>query len=422
MGIFSSIVASFINQHRTKKLINRIQIQNELRKNITEYQPSAIEAFFDLNEPLVNTVISGGQNESRSRAVVASSICSYNAGVPVIILHESNKLLEKKMHSTFGGTNSIVIVNVSNPVYDPFKNLSNNEISSLIINSTNKTYQIQPAGIYYINGITEFIRAKKIHPYCDMYLTCPYGDLFEKIDEAEQTLFIQSSDANSIKSLLMQGQTERSNVETFFSKLQDESNGIIAKKINLNNAVSIKNVVDLGGIIMVDVQTSTNTLMLNIMINEVVNTLKSGREIMLVVDSISVVSNKFLEEVIKSNSSKCITVLSSEDIYAMFGSDESLFNTVVANSKKSIVFKHNTGVSSSKWAEIFGYYEKNEISNTIGSNSSHRGGYGYGTNNSFNVTTKREYIIKPEEISRMNQKEVYIVDCNNGKLIHTEMI
>ena len=45
-----------------------------------------------------------------------------------------------------------------------------------------------------------------------------------------------------------------------------------------------------------------------------------------------------------------------------------------------------------------------------------------GTGQTENVSIKRENIVKPEEIQRLNNDEVYILDKHSGELSYTTVI
>jgi hypothetical protein len=217
----------------------------------------------------------------------------------------------------------------------------------------------------------------------------------------------------------MQGQSERSNVQTFFSQLSYQGAGVLSNKSNRNSAVNIKTAVEHNGMLMIDIGSSTNDILLNVLINEVKEILASGKKIMLVLDDISINSNDLLSKVIKSLSSRCLTVLLSDDVYSMLGADDNLFHSFVGNATKCIVFSHTMGVSCSKWAEVFGYYDVDKISKNMSTNQNYQWGYGSGVSTSINVSTNREFIVKPEEISRMKYNEVYILDRNAQELAYT---
>ena len=103
-----------------------------------------------------------------------------------------------------------------------------------------------------------------------------------------------------------------------------------------------------------------------------------------------------------------------------------MFASVVGKSLKTIIYKHTSGLTCGKWAEAIGYYEKKEITNTYTSGSNYQSMFtiipGQLNTNTMNINLKREYIVRPEEISHMSKNEVFIIDSINDELAHTFII
>lgn len=419
MGAVTSLINTWLANRRTRQTIRNIELNNEARRNITRYNPSDIEGFIERDSHIGSYVISGGSRYIRSKATASIAACSLTQGIPVIVLHEGNYELQKQISIATAFTNNKVIIAKNTCAYDPFYNRTNKEICSLIINSAPKNNCIGAVGQQYIAGIIDFIRSKNIPPFCEMLVRCPHDSLLEKIDEAQDNGHIAEIKATQIRNLLMQGQSERANVQTFFSQLSYQGAGVLSNKGSRDSAVNIKTATSHDGMLMLDIGSSTNEILLNLIINEIKEVLASGKQIMLILDSISVNSNETLLQVLKSLSARCLTTIVADDIFSMLGADDNLFNAFVGNACKCIVMSHTTGVSCNKWSEVFGYYDVDKVSQNMGNNQNYQWGYGYGSSNSISVSTNREFIVKPEEIARMQSNEVYILDKNAKELAHT---
>ena len=419
MGDFTSLVNTWLANRRTKQTIRNIELNNELRRNIIRYDPSDIEAFIERDINVGSYIISGGDGINRAKAAASAAACSLEQNIPVIVIHEGNKAFESILAQATAFTGNKIIITSNTAVYDPFYNRNNNEICNLIFNSCNQSLRINANGQQYILGLTEFIKSKNIPPYCEMFVSCPHDILFDKIDESEQKGYLTNSDAQRIRNELMQGQSERANIQSFFSQLAYQGNGVLSNKGNRNSAVNIKTAVQHNGLLMIDIGSSTNEILLNLIINEIKEVLATGKTIMLILDDISINSNEMLSRLIKSLSARCLTTLLSSDVYSMLGGDENLFYTFTGNASKCIVFSHTSGTSCSKWSEVFGYYDVDKITQNLSTNQNYQWGYGSGTSNSINVSSVREFIIKPEEITRLNANEVFILDRNAKELAFT---
>lgn len=422
-SVIWGLIRTLLGRRNKKRMLSNIHVQNENNKGIVHYKPSAIEAFFSPSEPLGNVVISGGMPELRNRAIMGMLNCAEKNGVSVVVLHANNKMLEGMVQQRFRNT---VVFNHRKASYEPFIGLSNSEIVRLIQSSTTDKCEIQSGGQYYINGITEFIRSKNIPPYCEMYITCPHLDLFDKVDEAENKGYIGSTLAQRIKASLVQGQAQRSDVENYFNLLGQQARGLLVNKFNLNKAASLRSVIQLKGIAVLDVGSNTNDLLINLAVSDLMSAASGGRKIVVVMDGLTVTASENLLQCIKNSGISLYMVFSSEDAYSAFDANDNLFASVIGKSIKTVIYEHSSGLTCLKWAEVIGYYEKKEVSNTYADGSHYQSIFtiipGQMSSNTVNVNLKREFIVLPEEINKMAKNEVYIIDAINGELAHTDVV
>ncbi len=420
MGTMYSLINSWIADARTKQTIRNIDLNNKLRRNITEYQPSDIEGFIERDAHVGSYIISGGISQNRSRAVAAAVACALDQNIPVVVLHEGNLDLENQIRAATAFTNNKVIIPKNTEIYDPFYNRTDQQISDIIISSAPKASAIGVAGQYYIFGMSEFIKCYESKPYCGGFLACNPEELHDKIDEAARRGSITCQKADQIRDLLNKGQSERAKIQSFFSQLKDKGQGLISTNCSRNTSVNIRTAATHKGMLMIDIGSSTNEILLNLIMNEVKDVLTSGR-LMLVLDGINVKSNELLLNVLTSLSANCLTVLTAVDVYSMLGADDNLFHAFVGNACKTIVYSHSPRVSCTKFSEVFGYYDVDKVSKNSGNSENYQWGYGYSSSSGITVTRDREFVVKPEEISCMAENEVYILDRNAKELAHTTL-
>lgn len=426
MDGLSSFLNNAMANRRTRKTIQSIERNNELRKNIIYYEPSDIEAFIerDLQTgfPLGSYIASGGLNAYRARVAASIACCSVSQGIPVVVLHEGNIELSNRIWNETNFVSHRLNVLRGSGLYDPFYNRSSGEICHLVVNSVGKNIVINAVGQLYLMGILDFVQSKMIPPYFDMIDRCPYDQLLDKIDDSQQKGFIDDQRATAIRGKIMQGQNERAGIQSFFSLLSNQGNGILSNTKTRDRAKNIRAVANHNGMIMIDIGSSTNEFLLNIICNEIKDIASTGKKMMLIIDGISIASNELLSGIIRSLSAMCLTTLVSNDVYSMLGSDDNTFNSLVGNACKCIVFSHPMGVSSTKWSEVFGYCDIDKVSQNMGQNQTYNSGYSYGSQYSISVSTAKEYIVKPEEIARLNPNEVYIFDKYARELAFTTII
>ena len=141
--------------------------------------------------------------------------------------------------------------------------------------------------------------------------------------------------------------------------------------------------------------------------------------------TISCFSQKLFNSVLDTFDAKKITDIHSavglNSVYEVEykGKRFALFHSFVGNACKCVVFSHNVGITCNKWSEVFGYYDVDKVSQNIGSNHNYQSGYGFGSQYSINVSSNREFIVKPEELARMAINEVYVLDRNARELAYT---
>ena len=412
---------ALINRHKQKKNLEVIQQKNIDAQGIVYYEPSNIEAFFEYTEPIENIIISGGEEFIRLRALARCMECAYSQGYTPVVLHANNYNLENYLASVFGTTN-ISYLNGQFPYYDPFIGLTDNEISQIILNSTTENYEIKGLGKYYIDGISAFIRSKKIKPYLWMYITCPHMEFNDKVNDAVDKGLITEDYGRRIMSQIVQGEMERGNIENFFAKLRNEGEYIIAKKNTLSNAVSVNSVAALKGAVVFDIRNSSNMLLINIILSEIEMLKNKGEKVFLCLDGIQVTNNQLLKNYMSSSGGQSPICMLSHDAYADFLGDDKLFYSVLGKTSKVILSKHISAFSCNKYSEFIGSYDKQEITETYTGNLNLIGNFSYGTTSSKNISIKRDNKIKPEVILGLNDDEVFIVDNYNGEIAHTTVI
>ena len=417
----SGLLAAIINRSRTKKALKRIAQENNERQGITRYRPSQIEAFFEQNELIGNMAFSGGLNANRVRAAMQAAAYAYLQGYFILVLHSSDGALENAFGSNFDNR-LISIINTGNPVYDPFWDRSTQEISRIVLASTAKGFEIKSNGKYYLDGISDFLAAKGVRPYCRMFITCPHLSLIDKVNDAEATGRITNNEASKVLTQILQGECERGNIEYFFSSLQAQAGRIIAEKKDLHYAMNIRIAERRKQILVVDLLSSTNILLLNLLMNEVEELLMNGRKVMVIADNIPQSSSNAFQSIVKRSNANCSIVLTSDDVFATFNGEDTDFYSFAGKCSKIVLSKHSSAYSCQKWSDFIGSYDKQEVNETYSQNANFIGHGGLGSSNTVDVRLKRESIVKPEDLQRISVSEAFILDKNSGEIAYTQIV
>lgn len=177
-----------------------------------------------------------------------------------------------------------------------------------------------------------------------------------------------------------------------------------------------------NAILSFDLSSVTNKLLLNTIIYQLKLALTRGLQYQIVIDSIPIDSNESYAAYIRAPSDKVCKTIAADDFYAMIGGDEKVFSAIVGNTQTLIVMNHSSGHSATKWAEVFGQYDKFEESYSTSRGGSRRTPFSIlsspNYNRTVNVSKNREYIIKPETITRLGSGEAFILSAALGQLAH----
>ena len=403
-------------------MMTNTQRVNLMNRSVVEYKPSEVDAFFDPARGVYNALISGGDPRLRNSAIVAQAICSSLNGFPVVVLHEGNYLLEQQLRSTFSSSGKYKEISVNAPCFEPFYGLNELEISKQILETAPKEYDIKYNAKDYIDGISAYLKANGRNRSFKLFSTCPHSMIFDKVDDLEIQGKISDHEAQAIKSKLMMGQSENYKLESYFSsfKMEIEPLMYVSKKgyRPLNIIAALKS----NSILCFDLASITNKILLNTIIFQLKLALTKGLRYQIVIDSIPIESNDLYSSYIRAPSDKVCKTISADDFYAMVGGDEKVFSAVVGNMQTLIIMNHSSGHSATKWAEIFGQYDKYEESYSTSRGESRRtpfslmGSPNY--NRTVNISKNREYIVKPEMISRMGSGEAFVLSAALGQLAH----
>jgi hypothetical protein len=413
---------ALVSSHRNRRMVKQVEQANQMNRGVTEYLPSPLENLYDSGKPIVNMVISGGNAGLRAKGLMLQALCAAIQDLPVIVLHESNTLLEETACSLLGNSGRLTLINPAQPAYEPFLGLRDQEIGKLVYQSIPASYGIKPIARDYIEAMAAYLRVKVGEPYLAMFLKCPHRDLFAIVNKAEQTGKLSAAEGNKIRSLLASGQSERAGIETWFDALQAEINPILARSAKIPERVSPVTAVLQQRVLLLDIVSQSNENLLHLIVQQVQRIMAAGGAMMLAIDGISLRQHDALRHLVLRKADKCKTLVSNEDVYAALGGEDKEFATLLGNSDKTLLFRQSSALTCARWSEAFGQYEKQEVSTSHGKSSTQTGLFTLfpqqGANESVNVAPKRDFIIRPEEIQRMQPKEVYFTEAADGSLSH----
>lgn len=389
---------------------------------VVNYKSCSVENFFESQYGTINTIVSGGADDIRFKVLRAHIAIAINDGFPVIVLHQGNPYIGSRLRNEFGGIVETNIVDIGSACYDPFYDLDGGAISELVMGAAPKSFDIKHNAKYYIEGIVELLKKSKKKPYFNLLATCPHTTLFDKIDDLVGKNQISDSDGQEIKSKLMIGQSESVKIESYFYTLQTQIQPFLYRTKSREKPVNVRKNISNKELLVINIGNIANELYVNVLIEELKKAIAYGSSAAVVLDSISIVGNEKLKELIMGLSGQVRFTVIGDDVVALSGSDEQLFTTLVGRAKKIVVLSHNAGTSAVKWSQVFGEHDKQEQSYSVSKGGSYNSPIPFmaspNYNKQVNYNWKREYIVKPEKIMNLGYGEAFVYSGDINELAH----
>jgi len=389
---------------------------------VVNYKSCSVENFFESQYGTINTIVSGGADDIRFKVLRAHIAIAINDGFPVIVLHQGNPHIGSRLRNEFGGVVETNIVDIGSACYDPFYDLDGGAISELVMGAAPKSFDIKHNAKYYIEGVVELLKKSKKKPYFNLLATCPHTTLFDKIDDLVGKNQISDSDGQEIKSKLMIGQSESVKIESYFYTLQTQIQPFLYRTKSREKPVNVRKNISNKELLVINIGNIANELYVNVLIEELKRAIAYGSSAAVVLDSISIVGNDKLKELIMGLSGQVRFTVIGDDVVALSGSDEQLFTTLVGRAKKIVVLSHNAGTSAVKWSQVFGEHDKQEQSYSVSKGGSYNSPIPFmaspNYNKQVNYNWKREYIVKPEKIMNLGYGEAFVYSGDINELAH----
>ena len=389
---------------------------------VVNYKSCSVENFFESQYGTINTIVSGGSDDIRFKVLRAHIAIAINDGFPVIVLHQGNPYIGSRLRNEFGGVVETNIVDIGSACYDPFYDLDGGAISELVMGAAPKSFDIKHNAKYYIEGVVELLKKSKKKPYFNLLATCPHTTLFDKIDDLVGKNQISDSDGQEIKSKLMIGQSESVKIESYFYTIQTQIQPFLYRTKSREKPVNVRKNISNKELLVINIGNIANELYVNVLIEELKRAIAYGSSAAVVLDSISIVGNDKLKELIMGLSGQVRFTVIGDDVVALSGSDEQLFTTLVGRATKIAVLSHNAGTSAVKWSQVFGEHDKQEQSYSVSKGGSYNSPIPFmaspNYNKQVNYNWKREYIVKPEKIMNLGYGEAFVYSGDINELAH----
>lgn len=425
-AIFGFLVGIFRRRairRNTARQLDNIDFQNETNKNVIEYRNCAIEAFVQNSNE--NVVVSGLNENLRNRVNCASAWRCHESGRAAVILHCSNYRLSELIDETFSGERGFYNINNENPNYDPFVGLNRSEIAQIILSSSGNNYKIERMGSSYIYGLIDYLQLVG-RPICaETFSNCLQDRTYEQIMEQAERGIISEFVARRINSELAQAKLETGNIEQYFTVLQQQAGNILTNQSSLSRAISVKKALMQNEIISIDIGDASNSLLLNLIIQEIRDSISAGLRFTLIIDSVPVDASESLGQLLRNFSGMCSFVYSSTDAYANTQGTVNVFDTLLGRANTVFVLQHFS-TASERFSQFFGQYQKIEVNHTF-TNGDTYATFGQilpGSSSAsiYGTQLVNKARVEGSEISSQNSEHVYIKRSGTNEIISVRCI
>lgn len=196
-----------------------------------------------------------------------------------------------------------IVVNNRNKLFDAFTSVEFNEIVQIVTDTCKSKYDIKPAGRYVLQVVYDLLINRGKRPYFSGFANCPYFKLSDQINTRLNNGTITKDIADKLNSLLLTGQTECLKIDTFFNDIKSQIDYLSASDPGNVNAVSILSAIKKSQILCIDIRSSANVMLLELIINSLIIAMNRGYHFSLLIDDISFVNNDMLKNTLyqKSN-------------------------------------------------------------------------------------------------------------------------
>ncbi len=261
---FVDFIVDKVNNRRIKKY-------NRQSRGLEQYKSITADVLFPVDSYDESILISGGNLDERMRLSERIILNCAAQNRPMIILHIGNTGLEQLITQSGCG----IAVSRYNRQFDAFTSFTLPEMFQVMTDSCTSKYDIKPAGRYIMQIINELLTARKQRPYFAACANMPLHQLPAEINNALSAKLISQDAASNMNSLLMMGQAEIPKIDSFFYDIKAQCGHIQTDK---PGGTSILSAIKNNKILCVDINSSGNTLLLELIVNSINIAMNRGFE------------------------------------------------------------------------------------------------------------------------------------------------
>jgi hypothetical protein len=336
--------------------------------DIIDYQPGsstpAIDYIWGETDGPESSVVSGGENSGRVRALMPFVRKSQQEGIPLIALHTGNRELE----SMIGGNSAACeFVSRADFYYDVFRGMPVEDMAYLLY-ETMPEDDASPAAESLFRSLLEVVLRIKGTVTFQNLAAFPLPDLQDRLDGMRKTGELTADEYREINRYYMSGSAEIDSVRIFLNKLNRQAESVYGRPAA--NICNIKKTLNSKGAITIDTGNANNDLLFSLTVNHLTLLQSQGRSFSILLDDIPLSRFPKVSGLLRGQ----VYAISHNDfVSSLFGGErrgEDLFSEITGNVSSLVLFRHASGTSCQKWSEHLGKYHKIRIKYNISQTSS----------------------------------------------------
>lgn len=402
-----------------------IQRYNARTANVVAYsgELQAVSSFLLPGDRTISFIISGGTASQRYEPLLP--VFMMNVGVnPVLVLHDHDTAMEALVQHVWkdkclasGQRILMCAVNESTPRFEPFFGMSpilairclrrvaeklpytvspgfeRTAMAHLDI-LENMNVPISLTGLYYLAGIRDMGR------FHDMVMRLPCGQAEAQRIWAE--LGVDEAGGRE------QFELFRHVVTNFAAEAMQSGWQAETRPGGANFMVALQRC----GTMLIDVNDMNADLLMTYLAEEL--RLSGKRHFVLILDGVHIT-----EEIagLLRDTDATFGIISENAVDAVKGGDDG-FAALAERAKCIVLFKHKTGPTAQKLAELFGKYERIVRTQSMGSDRAAFHLFNRGHHEGEQYAPEESYRVRPEEILGLGPRQAIIFDAENDRIIH----
>jgi hypothetical protein len=336
---------------------------NDIYDYQSESSTPAIDYIWGETDGPESSVVSGGQNNERVRALMPFVHKSQQEGIPLIALHRGNHELETMIN---GNSSACELISRGNFYYDVFRGMPVEDMAYLLY-ETMPEGEASPAAESLLHSLLEVVLRTQGTVTFQNLAAFPLPDLNDKLDAMQKAGELTADEYREINRYYMSGSAETASVRIFLNKLNRQAEGVYGRPSS--KVCNIKKMLNYKGAIVIDAGNVNNDLFFSLIVNHLMLLQSQGRNFSILVDDIPLSRFPKVNELLRG---RVYAISHNDFVSSLFGGDrrgDEVFSEITGNVSAVVLFRHTSGTSCQKWSEHLGKYHKIRIKYNISQTS-----------------------------------------------------